>query len=143
MSIILFVTAGTNRAIIKSDGKMGIGTITPDADSLVHIKNGALKAEDIKIEFTDNKSIRVSNLIYEDDYSYVHLLKNRLVASAAAPAQYLIPELSRFDFLLKVNNQTDDQWAAQVYDMLRGVNTADYVTKIEVEKIKQKENLLF
>ena len=102
-----------------------------------------IKAEDIKIEFTDNKSIRVSNLIYEDDYSYVHLLKNRLVASAAAPAQYLIPELSRFDFLLKVNNQTDDRWVAQVYDILRDVNTADYVTKIEVEKIKQKENLLF
>ena len=73
---LLFVTAGTNRAIIKSDGKMGIGTITPDADSLVHIKNGALKAEDIKINSmaaNENSYITLKNDIIPENTNTISL----------------------------------------------------------------------
>ena len=72
-----------------------------------------VKAEDIKIEFTDHRQILISNLIHEDDYSMVHLLKNKLISSNNGVNQYLIQELSRFDFLLKVRNLTEDRLDAK------------------------------
>jgi len=73
---LLFVTAGTDRAIIKSDGKMGIGTITPDADCLVHIKNGALKTEDVKmnsIAANENTYITLKNDIIPEHTNTISL----------------------------------------------------------------------
>lgn len=102
-----------------------------------------VKADDIKIEFTDHRQILISNLIHEDDYSLVHLLKNKLISTNSGVNQYLIQELSRFDFLLKVRNLTEDRWAEKIYEQIRELRIADYVTKIELERIKQKENLLF
>jgi len=102
-----------------------------------------VKAEDIKIEFTDHRQILISNLIHEDDYSMVHLLKNKLISTNDGINQYLIQELSRFDYLLKVRNLTEDKWAEKIYEQIRGLRIADYVTKIELNRIKQKENLLF
>ena len=102
-----------------------------------------VKAEDIKIEFTDHRQILISNLIHEDDYSLVHLLKNKLISTNSGVNQYLIQELSRFDFLLKVRNLTEDRWAEKIYEQIRELRIADYVTKIELDRIKQKENLLF
>lgn len=102
-----------------------------------------VKADDIKIEFTDHKQILISNLIYEDDYSMVHLLKNKLISTNSGENQYLIHELSRFDFLLKVRNLTEDRWAEKIYEQIRDLRIADYVTRIELDRIKQKENLLF
>lgn len=102
-----------------------------------------VKAEDIKIEFTDHRQILISNLIHEDDYSMVHLLKNKLISSNNGVNQYLIQELSRFDFLLKVRNLTEDRWAEKIYEQIRELRFADYVTRIKLDRIKQKENLLF
>ena len=102
-----------------------------------------VKAEDIKIEFTDNKFIRVSNLIHEDDYSLVHLLRNKLVSSNNGPVNFLVPELSQFDYLLKLRNTVDENWSDLVFQKIKDIDIADYITRIEVEKIKQKENLLF
>ncbi|XOV90889.1 MAG: IPExxxVDY family protein [Bacteroidota bacterium] len=102
-----------------------------------------VKADDIKIDFTENRQIHISNLIYEDDFTLVHLLRNKLVPSNNGANQYLIQELSRFDYLLKVKNLTEDGWAEKIYEQIRDLNFADYVTKIELDRIKHKENLLF
>ncbi len=102
-----------------------------------------VKAEDIKIEFNDHQQILISNLIYEDEYSMVHLLKNKLISTQSGTSQYLIQELSRFDYLLKVRNLVEDGWVEKVYEKIRELKIADYVTRIELERIKQKENLLF
>ncbi len=107
--------------------------------SLFHL----IKAEDIKIEFTDHKQILISNLIFEDDYSMVHLLRNKLVSGPNGSIQYLIPDLSRFDYLLKIKSMTEEKWVEEIYEKMRELGIADYVTKIDIDKIRQKENLLF
>ena len=58
-----------------------------------------IKAEDVKIEFSDNKLIRVSNLKDENEFRQAFLLKNKLVTSNSSINQYLLPELQQFDYL--------------------------------------------
>lgn len=102
-----------------------------------------VKDEDIKIEFSDNKLIRVSNLKDESEFRQVYLLKNKLVTSNSAINHYLLSELQQFDYLLKLSSQTQDFWAKEVNEQLKAINEIDYSLVIDVEKIKMKDNLLF
>ncbi len=102
-----------------------------------------VKDEDIKIEFSDNKLIRVSNLKDENEFRKVFLLKNKLVTSNSSINQYLLSELQQFDYLLKLTNQTKDFWAKEVNNQLKSIDQIDYSLVVDVEKIKMKDNLLF
>jgi len=102
-----------------------------------------IKAEDIKIEFSDNKLIRVSNLKDENEFRQAFLLKNKLVTSNSSINQYLLPELQQFDYLFKLNSQTHDDWAREVNNMLKSIEIIDYSLVVDIEKIKMKDNLLF
>lgn len=102
-----------------------------------------VKENDIKIEFADSLQIRISNLIEETDFRKVHLLKNKLVSSTATFNQYLLPELQQFDYLLKINSQTDENWADGLLLRLKDIPVIDYTLKVDINKIKLKDNLLF
>lgn len=100
-----------------------------------------IKAEDIKIEFADNRLVRISNLAEETDFTRVYLLKNKLVAPNAN--QYLLPELQQFDYLIKLSNQAIENWADSLLLELKTIPVIDYALKIDIGKIKMKDNLLF
>ena len=102
-----------------------------------------IKAEDVKIEFSDNKLIRVSNLKDENEFRQAFLLKNKLVTSNSSINQYLLPELQKFDYLFKLSSQTHDNWAKEVNNMLKSIEIIDYSLVVDIEKIKMKDNLLF
>ena len=102
-----------------------------------------IKAEDVKIEFSDNKLIRVSNLKDENEFRQAFLLKNKLVTSNSSINQYLLPELQQFDYLFKLSSQTHDNWAKEVNNMLKSIEIIDYSLVVDIEKIKMKDNLLF
>lgn len=100
-----------------------------------------IKADDIKIEFADNRHIRISNLAEETDYSQVYLLKNKLVSPNSN--QYLLPELQQFDYLIKLSSQAMENWADRLLLELKEIPVIDYALKIDIGKIKMKDNLLF
>lgn len=102
-----------------------------------------IKSDDIKIEFADNKLIRVSVLQEETDIKKVYLLKNKLVTTNSSINQYLISELQRFDYLLKLSNQTEENWANELLLGFKNVPVIDYSLRIDISKIKMKDNLLF
>ena len=101
------------------------------------------KAEDIKIDFEHNGQIRVSVLSEETEYSKAYLLRNKLISSNTPANQFLIPELQRFDYLLKLSNQTTENWAKEVIEEIKHIPIIDYVLTVSVDKLKLKENLLF
>lgn len=102
-----------------------------------------VKEEDIKIDFSENRQIRVSVLMEETEYRKVHLLRNRLVSSSISANQFLLQELQQFDFLLKLSSQTDENWANELLLKLKNIPVIDYCLSIDVNKIKMKDNLLF
>lgn len=100
-----------------------------------------VKGDDIKIDLKENRQIRISNLYEETDYTKVYLLKNRLVSANAN--QFLISELQQFDYLVKLSNQTMENWADSLLLKLKNIPVISYALKIDIGKIKMKDNLLF
>lgn len=101
-----------------------------------------VKDDDIRIEFSDNRHIRVSNLKEQTDHSTAYLLKNKLV-SAGSSNQHLVPELQQFDYLLKLTNQADENWADQLLLKFKDIPVIDYALKVDLEKLKTRDNLVF
>ncbi|RED96645.1 hypothetical protein C7460_114103 [Marinoscillum furvescens DSM 4134] len=102
-----------------------------------------VKSEDLKIDFADNRQIRASSMTDEGDYYKVCLIKNRLVSSNVVGNQHLVSELQQFDYLLKITNQTKENWAKTLVLDLKQLPVIDYCVQIDVERVKMKDNLLF
>jgi len=100
------------------------------------------KEDDIKIELANDFILRISNLREETEFSKAYLLKNRLDTGFSFN-QYLLPELKEFDFLLKIKHEVRDNWADDLLNKLKEIESLRFVTKIALEKVKNKENLLF
>lgn len=101
-----------------------------------------VKEEDIKITLSNDFILRISNLQQETEFQKAYLLTNKLVAGFTYN-QYLLPELKQFDFLLKVKHEIETDWAKGLLDQIKKMNAIEYVVQIDLEKIKNKENLLF
>ena len=101
------------------------------------------KAPDIQIEFKQNARILISNFLFESEFVHVLLLRNRLVSSNTKLNRYLLPELQNFDYLIKFQSEVDEPNVQDVLELARAISVVQYVTKIEIDQIKSKENLLF
>lgn len=109
--------------------------------------NGSLgveleKQKDIKIEFANNTSMLISNYFYESEFVQIELLKNRLV-SGGAMNQLLLPELKQFDFFVKFKDETGDMNSENVSVSIRDIPIIEYTMKLNFDKLKSKENLLY
>lgn len=102
-----------------------------------------VKGDDIEIEFKNQSRIIISNFVFESEFVRVLLLRNKLLTSNTKLNQYIIPELQRFDYLIQMKAETDEPNAAQVIEIARTIPLVQYVMKLDTEKIKNKENLLF
>lgn len=102
-----------------------------------------VKIDDIKIEFTEKKIIRISSLAYETEFTSVHLLRNKLIGSGSSRIQYLLPELRQFDYFIKLKNSIEENWSVDIVTKLKSCEAIDYTTKIDIQKIQAKENLIF
>ena len=102
-----------------------------------------VKQDDIGIEFKDLSRIAISNFTSTSNTSNFSLLKNKLVKTNSQKNQYLLTELQQFDFFLKLESQIDDFDVNQLITSLRNIPIINYLVLLDLEKIKQKENLLY
>jgi len=102
-----------------------------------------VKKDDIKIEFNYDTSILISNCKSEKLHHEFTLLKNKLSFSNHASLNYLIPELYRFDYFIKFRVLVDGFDIDQLISSIRNLPVVDYMTLLDLSKIKQKENLLY
>jgi hypothetical protein len=100
------------------------------------------KRGDIVIKFKDKSSLVISNYICESDFHLHTLLRNKLVKGNGRN-QLLLPELPQFDFFLKLHSQVIDFRLDEVISTIKEISVIEYLLKLDVEKIKQKENLLY
>ena len=108
-------------------------------DSFLHF----VKANDIEIEFKNQSRIIISNFVFESEFVRVLLLRNKLLISNSRMNQYFIPELQRFDYLIQMKTETAEPNVNQVIEKARSIPLIQYVMKLDTDKIKNKENLLF
>ena len=102
-----------------------------------------VKQDDVKIEFSDRSSILISNCKYQTEHMSFELLQNKLMASANPKFKYLIPELSQFDYLIKLKDMSDELTSENVTVILKEIPIVEYVMRLTFDHLKSKENLLY
>ena len=105
------------------------------------LKSGLVKQKDIILELTDNRSLIISNFIERKHYGFIQLLKNRSFAPDSR-VDYLLPELRQFDFFLLIQDETETIDIIEIVQTLASNNEIQSVVKIDIDKVKSKENLL-
>lgn len=124
-----------------------LGFVTPLKDyKMAWLLNRTLgtkliKVEDYEVEFLDHSSLVISQYFQELEHGFFQLLKNRSVNKTPS-AVYLVPELKMFDYFLLVQDYTFDLDINAYIERLSNVPYIQNVVKLDVSKIKSKENLL-
>jgi hypothetical protein len=100
-----------------------------------------IKTNDFELNFLDDSALKISQFIIEKDHGYIQLLKNRSV-NDNGNVHYLIPELKIMDYFLLLQDLTFDLNIYTYIEQLSKSNFIQNVVKLDVDKIKSKENLL-
>lgn len=102
-----------------------------------------VKTDDIKMEFADKRSLSISRLSCATDFYEVHLLRNKLMQTNVLANQYVVNELQQFDYLLKLRHQIQENWSDELLLGIKQLPIVEYALKIDLDKVKMKDNLLF
>lgn len=102
-----------------------------------------IKQKDIRIEFSNRPSILISNFLYETEFLTISVLHNKLLSSGGNKPQFLMPELKQFDYLIKLKDETGELSIANVCTIIRDFPVVEYVTQLNFDSLKSKENLLY
>lgn len=86
-----------------------------------------------------NKTVTFGQYIFETENSIFQLYKNK---SESEEIAYLLPELSHFDFVIKLDASSQSFAKEEVLKELREVKWIEYIAPIEVENLKSKDNFL-
>jgi len=98
------------------------------------------RIEDIEI-FYQKHNIKGSyaNFFYEDEESFLDYM---LIVNHH-PAGDLIPEASKYDYLIRLSGEVDHVDMEDLIKSLRSIDQVIFVTEIQVNTLKSKNNLIF
>ena len=99
------------------------------------------KASDIVIDFVNQKNLIIGNYKYEKGNSKLILIRNKGLLNDSI-SSYIVPELQKFYFLFWI--KTYDAFDLdKLMSVLKSSSIIQYLIRIELEKLKSRENLLF
>lgn len=100
-----------------------------------------VKSDDIQIEFLSSPQLEISQYLLSLPHGFIQLLKNKALNTSQQLA-YLIPELRNLDYFLLVQDQTQQTSITTFVDHLAKNPYIQSVVRLDISKIKSKENLL-
>jgi hypothetical protein len=100
-----------------------------------------VKSDDIQIEFLSAPQLEISQYLLSLPHGFIQLLKNKALNTSQQLA-YLIPELRNLDYFLLVQDQTQQTSISTFMDHLAKNPYIQSVVRLDISKIKSKENLL-
>jgi len=123
---------------------LGIVSSMADYQLAWHI-NGALKInltreEDHKINFKSDKYVSTAKFTFGTAHQNFIFFKNK--ASAGEGQNYLLPEVKNIDYLLMINDETENLEILNVKNTLSKIKNVILIQLIEVDQLKSIENLI-
>lgn len=89
-----------------------------------------------------DKTCWVSSFIFDTDMYDFTLIKNKSVDFLKVSKPYLLPELKEYDYFLKFGGESDVYTEEFMKKALNLVPHITFLRSIDVDELKQKENLL-
>lgn len=105
------------------------------------LKTKLARSEDYVLEFTDGSKLSISQFKETKEHGFLQLLKNKSHHESEA-LLYLIPELKMVDYFLLVQDFTGELDLNDYIGRLSESPLIQNVVKLDINKIKSKENLL-
>jgi len=99
-----------------------------------------IRKPELKISFVIGSDIEVTNYEYRTETVCFRLIKNRGLDSSVS---YLIPELSKFDYFILIDEQDVFMDHSLFLNMLKVVEGIDYALSVDTDKLKSKDNFIF
>ncbi|MCE7053536.1 IPExxxVDY family protein [Algoriphagus sp. AGSA1] len=100
-----------------------------------------IKSDDLSLEFMTQPSLKIAQYFLSLPHGFVQLLRNKALNSTNQVA-YLIPELKSMDYFLLVQDETFQISINTFANQLAKNRYVQNVMKLDVSKLKSKENLL-
>lgn len=106
-----------------------------------HLHLNLAKSKDLVIKFVSEPDIIVSNFAYNTPHCSFRLLKNQ--SEDEVSGGYLLSELKNMDYFLIIKNESDTFDSANCIRKLSDISLIESYHRIAVDKLANKENLLF
>ena len=100
-----------------------------------------VKVDDVRMEFLKQPDLLISQYVLKKEHGFIQLLRNRSYSNAGLVG-YLIPELKYVDYFLILQDYTLETNINSYIENLSASNLIQNVVKLDVSKLKSKENLL-
>ena len=110
------------------------------------------KEKDIELNFTSKKVI-ISNYIFEEENNYIRLIKNKSAEETlvnnelslfnVGQSEYFLPELKRYDFIVQIEGIINTKEAYEIVGVLNALGKIELANLIDLDDIKEKDNLIF
>jgi hypothetical protein len=100
-----------------------------------------VKADDLELEFLSSEKLEIAQYFLSLPHGFIQLLKNKALNSSQQLA-YLIPELKNLDYFLLVQDETEQLDLSNFMEKLSRNPLVQSIVRIDISKLKSKENLL-
>ena len=100
-----------------------------------------VKVDDLELEFLNSEKLEIAQYFLSLPHGFIQLLKNKALNSAQQLA-YLVPELKNLDYFLLVQDETEQMDLSNFMEKLSRNPLVQSIVRIDISKLKSKENLL-
>lgn len=107
------------------------------------LKLNLVKVDNIEIGFNEERSLSIQNFLDLTEFQTVRLIRNRAEDLDGAYNSYLLPELKNFDYLLLLENETNTFDENVFISEIKQIPFVQFTTKIDIQSLKSKDNLIF
>lgn len=124
-----------------------LGLVSPVKDyKMAWVINHSLglrlvRTDDFEPEFINQSQLKISQYMEQKEHGYIQLLQNRSFKENTQ-TRYLIPELRVVDYFLLLQDLTFQLDLNMYIERLSEVRYIQNIVKLDVSKLKSKENLL-
>ena len=106
-----------------------------------HLHIRLVKENDLHFNFLNQQNLIVSNYKFATEHTTFRLLKNKSVQEGSNA--FLIPELRGFDYLIMIQGVGDFFENINLDQALKEIPLVQYISKVNINQLKSKENLIF
>src|SRR5690554_5550595 len=100
-----------------------------------------INGKDVRMEFLKQPDLLISQYVLKKEHGFIQLLRNRSYVHDGLVG-YLIPELKYVDYFLILQDYTLETDINSYIENLSASNLIQNVVKLDISKLKSKENLL-
>ena len=98
-----------------------------------------IRQSELTIKFVNGSDIAVTNYEFRTEVVCLRLFKNRGLDNSVS---YLIPELSRFDFFILIDEQDVFMNEESFLNTLKLIDGIEFALKIDTDNLKSRDNFI-